>query len=309
MRRLVLGLVAAALLSAAAVAPLPAQGDKPVATVNGEKISEQSFVELLKARYGPRVLKAMISNLAIRQAAKAAGASVAQDELERRFLATQRTIELRAPVTGENFEFWLAKQGLTREYFLTELYDQMLLERMVEKQVKITDADVATFYQRNRDQLSEPAAVRLGHICVKSEREAVELRAQIVAGKITWEEAAKKYSLDPWTKDEGGDMGFVAMANTDFHKAAFALKNNGDLSQPVASPMGVHLLKRLAYREARTPKFEEVEATIREQLERRELKSLSGQKREEIMKAAKIDSALQLPTEAAPPATPAAAPK
>lgn len=297
-----------ALLIAVAVVPAVAQSDKPVATVNGEKISEQAFVNTLQARYGDRTLNAMIGDTAIRQAAKAAGAVVTKDEIDRRYLAAQRGVEMRAPVTGENFEFWLAKQALTKEYFMNELYDQMLLERMVEKKVVVTDADVSDFYQRNKDQISEPPMVRIAHICVKTDKEAQAIRSDILSGKIAWDDAAKKYSLDPWTKDTGGDMGFMSMADTDFHKAAFALKANGDISAPVVSPMGIHLLKRLEFKEARIPKFEEVQETIREQLTRRQLNTLAVQKRNDILKAAKVDEGPALPVEPPPPAAPGTAP-
>jgi foldase protein PrsA len=279
-----------------------------VASVNGEKIDEQAFVNILKARYGDRVLTAMTGNMAIRQAARAAGVAVAKDELERRFMTAERAIEVRAPMTGENFEFWLAKQGLNREYFMSELYDQMLLEKMVGGQVSVSNADVASFYERNKQQIAEPATVRIAHICVKSEQEAQAIRSDILAKKITWEEAAKKYSLDPWTKDTGGDMGYVGLADTDFHKAAFALRANGDISAQVQSPMGIHIIKRLEFKEARVPKFEEVEQSLREQMIRRQTQVLAGRKREEILKSAKIEIITKLPAEAPPPAAAPAAP-
>jgi foldase protein PrsA len=309
MKKLMVGIVVLGLLMAGAAF---AQADKVVASVNGERITDQAFITILKARYGDRTLNAMISDLAIRQAAKAAGVTVGKDELDRRYLATYRAIEMRAPMTGENFEFWLAKQSLTKEYFATELYDQMLLEKMVEKQVKVTAEDVSGYYQRNKDNISDPATVRIAHICVKTDKEAQAIRADLLAGKITWEDAVKKYTLDPWTKDNGGDMGFIALSDTDFHKAAFALKANGDISLPVQSPMGFHLLKRLEFKDARIPKFEEVEATIRDGIARRQLKEYARQKRDEILKNAKIENVEKLPVEgpppAAAPATPAPAP-
>jgi foldase protein PrsA len=300
----VAAIVVAAMMSSFAFA----QADKPAAIVNGEKIMDSTFITILKARYGDRTLNAMISDLAIRQAAKAAGVVVTKDELDRRFLTAQRAVEMRAPSTGENFELWLAKRALNKEYFLTELYDEMLLEKMVQGQVKVTDADVSGFYQRNKDEIADPASVRIAHVCVKTEKEALGVRGDILAGKITWEDAVKKYTLDPWTKDNGGDMGMLTYADDVFHKTAFALKANGDLSGPVVSPMGYHILKRLEFKEARIPKFEEVEATIRQQMEMRQLKQLSAQKRADVLKAAKLENVEQLPAEGPPPATPSPKP-
>lgn len=303
---LILGVLGAALAQNAA--------DKTVATVNGQKLSEATFLKVLEARYGERCLNALASNLVIQQAAKAANVKVTQDELERRFVATERSVELRAPMSGENFEMWLAKRSLTREYFRTELYHQMLLEKMVESQVKVTDEDVANYYTRNKERFEEPAMVRVAHICVQDQKTALQIRADIVSGKIDWNKAVKDFTLDPWTKDNNGDMGFLEMADTPFHKAAFALKANGDISDPVESPMGWHIIKRLAYREQRTPPFDEVQQSLREELEHSQLTRLAGQKRQTLLEAAKVERSWQQPTEDMPPvadpkpATPAPAP-
>jgi foldase protein PrsA len=302
MRTWILTALLLVMIVGASASALWAQATAPVASVNGEKIDEQLFINLLKARYGERVLNAITGNMAIRQAARAAGVVITKDEVERRFMNAQRAIETRAPMTGENFDFWLAKQGLNREYFKSELYDQMLLEKMVAGQVTVSNADVASFYERNKQQIAEPATVRIAHICVKSEQEAQAIKSDIQAKKITWDEAAKKYSLDPWTKDTGGDMGFVGLTDTPFHKAAFGLRTNGDISAPVQSPMGIHILKRLEFKEARVPKFEEVEQSLREQMVMSQTMKLALRKREEILKSAKIEIITKLPAEAPPPA-------
>jgi parvulin-like peptidyl-prolyl isomerase len=100
----------------------------------------------------------------------------------------------------------------------------------------------------------------------------------------------------------------VVLSDTEFHKAAFALKSNGDISAPVQSPMGIHILKRLEFKDARVPKFEEVEQSLREQMIRRQTTMLAARKRDEIIKAAKIEIVTKLPLEAPPPAAPPATP-
>ncbi|MCE5239876.1 peptidylprolyl isomerase [bacterium] len=292
------------LVAVGAYAQAPA--DKPAAIVNGEVITQSQFLSALQARYGERVLRDMCGNLAIRQAAKAAGVSVTQEELERRFQATQAPIDARAPMTGETFATWLAKQALTPEAFVAGLYDQMLIEKMVEKQISVSDEDVARLYQANKEAVGEPAQVRVAHILVKTPEEAQALRTQITTGKTTWEEAAKKSSLDARTRENGGDMGFVPNGDTDFQKAAFALKAQNEISPPVQSAMGWHLLKRIGFKAARVPPFEEVGATLRDMLRRRQLMSLTLAKRTEILKGAKVESKVQFPSEGSP--VPGAAP-
>lgn len=280
-----------------------------IATVNGEKLAEDLLVKALLARYGARTLNALISNMAVRQAAKAAGVTVTKQELEDRMQTTQRAIEIRAPLTGDTFERWLAKQGLTADYFMAEVYDQMLIEKMVQGEVSVTPEMIATFYQRNKDQLTEPAQVRVAHICVQDKKQAEIILSQILEKKITWGEAAKKYSLDPWTRDNGGDMGFITLADTEFHRVAFALRQDGDIGpDPVMTSMGYHLIKRLQFKAPYIPRFEEIEKQIREELEHSQLRLLATAKRQEILKAAKLDITLEIGREPAPPVTGAEAP-
>lgn len=76
------------------------------------------------------------------------------------------------------------------------------------------------------------------------EERAKALRADIEAGKITFEDAALKYSAGP-SRLEKGDLGFfprMGVMQEEFAKAAFALKPD-EISEPVATPFGVHLIR------------------------------------------------------------------
>ena len=85
--------------------------------------------------------------------------------------------------------------------------------------------------------------VKASHILVGRKSEAEALRQQIIDGEITFEDAAKKYSQCP-SREEGGDLGFFprgVMAGP-FEKAAFSLPI-GEISQPVETRFGWHLIK------------------------------------------------------------------
>lgn len=271
-----------------------------VATVNGQKISEDQFLSVLKARYGGQAMKSLIMDLGIRQAATAAGVAVSKDELERAGLAARARIDNMAPTTGETYEMWLVKRELTYESHLVELYDYMLLEKMVSKQVKVTDEDVADFYQKHKEDLREPAQVQVAHILVKDEATAKAVRDELRSGKIKWEDAVTKYSLHAATKDCAGDLGFIPEGESAVHKAAMALKTNGEISAPVRSGGGWHILKRLAYKENRIPPYAEIEAALRNNLEMRQLAALVADKRNQILKDAKVEILTKVEPEATP---------
>ena len=84
--------------------------------------------------------------------------------------------------------------------------------------------------------------VRASHILVKTEDEANKLREDINAGKISFEEAARQVSLCP-SGHEGGDLGFFkrGVMVKPFEDAAFSLQK-GELSQPVQTQFGWHLI-------------------------------------------------------------------
>ncbi len=85
--------------------------------------------------------------------------------------------------------------------------------------------------------------IRASHILVKTKEEADKLLNEIKAGK-DFAEAAQEVSLCP-SKNDGGDLGFFGrgMMVKPFEDAAFALKEMGDVSEPVETQFGWHLIK------------------------------------------------------------------
>lgn len=85
--------------------------------------------------------------------------------------------------------------------------------------------------------------VRASHILVKTKEEAENLLQEIKDGK-SFEEIAKAVSLCPSGRD-GGDLGFFrrGVMVKPFEDAAFELKEMGDVSSPVETQFGWHLIK------------------------------------------------------------------
>lgn len=86
--------------------------------------------------------------------------------------------------------------------------------------------------------------VRASHVLVKTEDEAKKLREDIKAGKISFEDAARQISLCP-SGHEGGDLGFFkrGVMVKPFEDAAFAMKEIGEVSEPVETQFGWHLIQ------------------------------------------------------------------
>lgn len=92
---------------------------------------------------------------------------------------------------------------------------------------------------------TEVNQVRAEHILVKTEQEANEIKSEIEAGKITFEDAAVKYSFCP-SKANGGDLGYFGrgMMVKEFEIASFD-GEVGRVSNPVQTQFGWHLIKVL----------------------------------------------------------------
>lgn len=88
-------------------------------------------------------------------------------------------------------------------------------------------------------------SVNASHILVKTEKEAQELLEKIKSGKISFEDAARKFSFCPSKKD-GGKLGNFerGMMVKEFDAACFDPKSkSGEIKGPVKTEFGFHLIK------------------------------------------------------------------
>lgn len=127
----------------------------------------------------------------------------------------------------------------------------------------VSEADVKSTY----DEAAKEEEAHVQHILVKEEDKAKELVEKIKGG-ADFKELAKENSIDPGSKDKGGDLGFILKTQVvpSFAKAAFDLEKKGDVSAPVQSQFGWHIIRLEEKRNRALPPFTEVEARIKEVL-------------------------------------------
>lgn len=97
-----------------------------------------------------------------------------------------------------------------------------------------------------KDIVPEEDYVWARHILVATEEEAAVVAGQLQAGK-DWTQLAAEFSTDESNKNQGGDLGWFnkgAMV-TEFSDAAFALTEVGEISQPVQTTFGFHIIQLL----------------------------------------------------------------
>ena len=143
--------------------------------------------------------------------------------------------------------------------------------------VQVTDDEKRTFFEANKANFSNPPTANAKHILVDTEEKANEILAQIKAGEVTFEDAARAHSTCP-SKDQGGDLGTFGRGQMvpEFEAATFAMEV-GDISDPVKTQFGYHIIKLEAKNEESIPTYEEVADKVE--------KTLMFQKQGEVYQA------------------------
>lgn len=118
---------------------------------------------------------------------------------------------------------------------------------------KATDAEIKKRYEDAIAKFGKPEEIQAMHILVKDEAEAKAISEQLKKGG-DFAKLAMEKSMDPGSKEKGGDLDYIRseMVVEPFWKALIGLKK-GEISQPVKSDFGWHIIKRGDVRTATPP--------------------------------------------------------
>ena len=164
----------------------------------------------------------------------------------------------------------LKREGLTIEEARVELADRLLQQRLYDKvteDVEVSDADIEKYYEKNKQQFSQPATRDVRHILVKTKAKADDLYAQLQGG-ADFARLAKQHSTDKSSGKQGGKIPVTKGSTAPpFDKVAFELET-GATSKPVKTQFGWHIIKADGdVKEAKATPLKDVEKSIRQQLE------------------------------------------
>lgn len=238
--------IAAVLLLSAVPAVAGAALPDVVAVVNGEKITRDQLTATLIDWQSPMVLDEMITCRIVAQEARKAGVVVTVDQVKARMEETKKNLP-----PGQDFEAMLRRNGLTLGHAFSMFKMQLQAEGVLRKSIEVTPEGLASYRRASHILIMvRPVPMGPGEEAEDPEAKANEARAKMesiaeeVKGGLTFEEAAEKYSEDPQTKSKGGDLGFFVkeQMGPEFGEAVFGMKI-GEISEPVRSPYGYHLIK------------------------------------------------------------------
>ena len=124
--------------------------------------------------------------------------------------------------------------------------------------VKLTEEEKKAFFEAQKQSFTKPETASAKHILVDSEEKANDILGKINAGEVSFEDAAKEHSTCP-SKDAGGDLGTFGRGQMvpEFENAVFNM-NNGEVSGPVKTQFGYHLIKLENKNESSIPEYDEV---------------------------------------------------
>ncbi len=148
---------------------------------------------------------------------------------------------------------------------LAVVKEEMLANFAIEKaisSVTITDDEVKTFYEEHKNEFVSGESVEASHILVDNEEKANEILADIKAGKISFADAAKANSSCP-SSEQGGSLGQFSKGQMvpEFDAAVFAMEV-GDISDPVKTQFGYHLIHLTAKNESSALPFEQIKDNL-----------------------------------------------
>jgi peptidyl-prolyl cis-trans isomerase C len=215
---------------------------------------------------------------------------------------------------GQDLQTLLQQNGSSLDEVRKEIGNNLRFDELAK--TRATEAALKRFLNENRDRFGR-TQIRASHILLKVEpnaskedkekaRQKLEaIRKEIVGGKISFAAAANKYSEDPANAGgAGGDLDYFTLDSgfvDEFADAAFKLKK-GEISEPVETPFGYHLIQVTDRKEGKLPDFEQYKPYLTQAYRMELQKEIVTDER----KSAKIDIK-PMPKDLFPSAPPAGA--
>jgi peptidyl-prolyl cis-trans isomerase C len=270
-------------------APPAAAGGKPAAVVNGEPIGQgevsavlnmvvaqqfktQPATDAQRRAIWMEVVNMLIDDAVLRQYLTRCNLQVPPAEVEKQFNEVKANLAKTNP--PRKLEDFYKETGQNEQQIKASILNLLRWGEYVKTRLK--EEEVKKYYDTNRE-FFDKVMVHACHILIRvtpttsaAEKQAAlakltALRADILAGKIDFAEAAKKNSQCN-SAPNGGDIGFIPrkmLVDEAFAKAAFALKP-GEVSDVVQTDAGLHLIKCVERKPGEASDYTKIQEAVRE---------------------------------------------
>jgi foldase protein PrsA len=201
-------------------------------------------------------LEGLIQIELILEGARKAGISVDETKVDARV----EQVRDQAKSQGMSYEDLLRQNSLTDDLLREQFRAEVAIDELGTRLVPFSPD--AQLLKRLGARKTDYIQMHVRHVLTKDQATAAKARQTLVAGG-DWAAVAKQYSIDPQTKDRGGDLSFVAKGQTDanFERAMFTLADQGTckgkttgacaspISAPVHTQFGFHLIQVVGLRQ------------------------------------------------------------
>lgn len=175
------------------------------------------------------------------------------------------------------------------------LLNNMLLQKLGEQgSYEVTPREAREYYDKHPEEFDHPDLVHVRHILLAGEPEAKKVRKQIRSG-ASFERLVGEISQDPATRDRGGDLGsFSREQQPELADAAFSLKKPGDVSGPIRTRRGFHLLQLIERIPAKQESFEQVQESLDSRLRSRKRQEA----KQDLLKKLRLSARIEIDKQA-----------
>jgi peptidyl-prolyl cis-trans isomerase SurA len=200
----------------------------------------------------------------------------------------------------------LAGQGLSFDQYKAQIKDQLerlrLMSQEVKAKVQVTLKEVLEYYQANRAKFGEQELYRARHILfvipkdvtdsdLAKIRDKADKVLKEAKGGADFTELAKKYSDDPNVATDGGELGTFKKGDLLPEMESVVLKlNPGEVSEPVRSKSGLHIIKLEKKFLGDIKPFDDVKGEIEENLYRQKSEARFTQWVSDLRKNSSIET-------------------
>lgn len=235
----------------------PSSGES-IATIGGKSVTREEWLKEMEDQYGKSTLEDMINVRVVEQLAKKNNLKISKSEVDREFLL----------IKAVNNSFY-EDEHTTEKEWKDQIRYNVLLEELLTRDIDISNKELESFYNKNKELYQFDDSYRIRHIVVKDEEEAREVLKELKGGS-SFEAVAAERSTDRYTSPYGGDLGFVTEASDNIPSAyieeAKTLKEDEWSQEPIKVSNGYAIIQLKEKLKARTFSFDEVKGQIRRQI-------------------------------------------
>jgi foldase protein PrsA len=250
-----------ACIASAKAAAKPVKGQSPPTEAALKSQCAQQYKSLQQ-----EVLGFLISSNWVIGEAKSLGVKISDKEVKKQF---EKIKSQQFPKAAE-FEKFLKTSGQSVSDLLLRvklnLLSQKIQQKIVKQKSKVTQAQIAKYYKENPKRFGVAEKRNLLIILTKTEDQAKKAKQEIESGK-SFESVAKRVSIDPASKSNGGKLAGVVKGQEEksLDAAVFSAKKNV-LTGPIKTPFGYYIFEVQTITPGSQQTLKQAEASIKSQL-------------------------------------------